>query len=101
VECPVGDSFCAAWNTPAPVLAIPVNTDARGGLNAYWPIPFFRHARIEIENDGDQPVSEFFYTVDFTLEQVPEDNLASTAFWYQTLPHAPFPTLPDFEIRIA
>jgi hypothetical protein len=24
-----------------------------------------------------------------------QDDLASTAFWYQTEPHAPFPTLPD------
>ena len=24
-----------------------------------------------------------------------QDDIASVAFWYQTLPHAPFPTLPD------
>jgi len=23
-----------------------------------------------------------------------QDDIASTAFWYQTEPHAPFPTLP-------
>ena len=26
-----------------------------------------------------------------------QDDLASTAFWYQAEPHAEFPTLPDFE----
>ena len=24
-----------------------------------------------------------------------QDDIASTVFWYQTEPHAPFPTLPD------
>ena len=24
-----------------------------------------------------------------------QDDIASTAFWYQSEPHAPFPTLPD------
>jgi Protein of unknown function (DUF2961) len=24
-----------------------------------------------------------------------QDDIASVAYWYQTLPHAPFPTLPD------
>jgi hypothetical protein len=26
-----------------------------------------------------------------------QDDIASTAFWYQVEPHAPFPTLPTFE----
>ncbi|MCB9461037.1 MAG: DUF2961 domain-containing protein [Anaerolineaceae bacterium] len=26
-----------------------------------------------------------------------QDDIASTAFWYQTEPHAPFPQLPDYE----
>ena len=26
-----------------------------------------------------------------------EDDIASTAFWYQTEPHAPFPPLPGIE----
>jgi hypothetical protein len=28
-----------------------------------------------------------------------QDDLASVAYWYQTLPHAPFPVLPDREAR--
>jgi hypothetical protein len=26
-----------------------------------------------------------------------QDDIASTAFWYQTEPHAPFPELPDID----
>ena len=26
-----------------------------------------------------------------------QDDIASTAFWYQVEPHAPFPPLPNFE----
>jgi hypothetical protein len=26
-----------------------------------------------------------------------QDDIASTAFWYQIEPHAPFPQLPSFE----
>ena len=28
-----------------------------------------------------------------------QDDLASVAYWYQTLPHAPFPPLPDRDYR--
>jgi hypothetical protein len=27
-----------------------------------------------------------------------QDDIASTAFWYQTEPHAPFPTLSDINV---
>jgi hypothetical protein len=26
-----------------------------------------------------------------------QDDIASTVFWYQTEPHAPFPELPDYD----
>jgi hypothetical protein len=34
----------------------------------------------------------------FTQVLLLEDDIASTAFWYQREPHAPFPTLPALDI---
>jgi hypothetical protein len=75
IECPIGDFFCLAWGAPAPVLAIPINVNARGGLNAYLPMPFTEHARIDVTNENEKPVEWFFYAIDFSLEDLPADTL--------------------------
>jgi hypothetical protein len=49
------------------------------------PIPFEKSIRVTIEHGHGNSRSDNFY---------------STAYWYQTEPHAPFPTLPKAEDRI-
>ena len=75
VEAPIGDFFCAAWNSPEPILAIPINVNPTGGLNCYMPMPFRQSVRIEVSNDGDRNLEHLFYCIDYTLETVPSDAL--------------------------
>ena len=86
VEAPLGDFGCNAWNERQDVLGAPVNVNPHGGMNIYFPMPFRRHARITVENDGVNELPGFFYTINYTLEEVPEEALAFCAQWRRTNP---------------
>ncbi len=73
VEAPLGDFFAQGWNEHAPVSSIPVAVNTRGALNCYWPMPFRRHARIEVENLTEDDLGMFFHQITYTLTEVPED----------------------------
>jgi hypothetical protein len=65
VETPVGDFFGLglgeyhSWHSEL----LSVGSDK--ALNSYFPMPFARHARITITNDGEQPVGDFYYNIDY------------------------------------
>ncbi len=42
------------------------------GFNAYFPMPFRRHMRVELTNHAKRPIN-FYYQVDYTLEAVAAD----------------------------
>jgi len=88
VECPIGDFFCNAWGSQQNITAVPINVNAAGGMNCYLPMPFRRHARITIENDGPNDLPIFAYTINYTLEPVPDDALYLHAQWRRTNPLA-------------
>ena len=48
---------------------------------------------ITVENDSPNDLEGFFYTINYTLEQVPEDALYFHAFWRRSNP------LPDREVH--
>ncbi|MGB6133084.1 MAG: glycoside hydrolase family 172 protein [Acidobacteriaceae bacterium] len=50
------------------------------------PIRFDRNLRVTIQDLGWQSGDRY---------RPRQDDIASVAYWYQTLPHAPFPKLPD------
>ncbi len=86
VECPVGDFFCNSWGKRQNVLAVPVNVNPSGGMNCFFPMPFQKHARITIENDSPNEMNHFFYTINYTLEDVPSDSLYLHAQWRRANP---------------
>jgi hypothetical protein len=87
VESPLGDFFGQGWGqfynyVSLPLAASPV--DGRG-LNCYFPMPFARGARIEVENQSDQPVSHFYYYVDYAEHPVGDDVGRFHAWWNREL----------------
>jgi hypothetical protein len=86
VECPVGDLMCNSWKTQQNVLAQPINVNPLGGMNCYFPMPFKKHAKITVENDSPEELGSFFYTINYTLEDVPEDALYFHAQWRRSNP---------------
>ena len=86
VETPLGDFLCNSWNSRQDVLALPINVNPSGGMNIYFPMPFQQHARITVENDSPADLGGFYYTINYTLESVPEDALYFHAQWRRTNP---------------
>ncbi len=84
VECPIGDFFCCAWGAAHPVESVPVNVNPKGGLNSYLPMPFRECARVEVSNSGTADIEHFFYTIDYSLERLPENALYLHARFHRT-----------------
>jgi len=81
VEVPVGDFFCCGHALRTEINSIPVAVNPSGGFNSYWPMPFAKSARIEVENQWHQDIGGFFYQVDYELGEVPKDLAYFHAQW--------------------
>jgi hypothetical protein len=86
VEVPLGDFFCNGWGVRCNVNSLPIAVNPAGGFNSYWEMPFRQHARITVENLASDPVGGFFYQVDYTLTDVPEDRAYLHAQWRRNNP---------------
>jgi hypothetical protein len=54
-----------------------------GGMNLYFPMPFSRRARIEVENQSAQEIPALFFHVDYDQVAVPAaDRLRFHAVWH-------------------
>jgi len=74
VESPVGDFFCNGWKTRTDIAGLPINVNPLGGFNCYFPMPFRKHVKITIENRAPERVPEFFYTFNYALAEVADDD---------------------------
>ncbi|MBD3351893.1 MAG: DUF2961 domain-containing protein [Candidatus Lokiarchaeota archaeon] len=54
VECPLGDFFGMGHARTKNFVSAPLQMSPQSGkgMNCWWPMPFKKHARIEIENDN-------------------------------------------------
>ena len=82
VEVPLADFLCNSWNKRLNILALPINVNPTGGMNIYFPMPFQKQAKITVQNDSPNGLNDFFYTINFTLENV-ENALYFHANWYR------------------
>jgi hypothetical protein len=73
VECPVGDFFCAGWQSYIQISSLAVCVNPGSAFNCYWTMPFKKSCRITLENRDDENVT-MFYQIDYILTQVPEDS---------------------------
>ena len=72
VECPIGDFFSCGWGKYAQVSSLAVCVNPGSAFNCYWEMPFRKGFRITVENRGEED-AVFFYQVDYTLTEVPDD----------------------------
>ena len=70
MESPLGDFFAAGFGQRAEVNSAPVEVQGGDAYNCYWPMPFYKFARIEIENQSRKPLNSFYYQVDYVQEPV-------------------------------
>ena len=68
VEAPIGDFFAAGFGQRAEVNSMPIQVEGGDAYNSFWLMPFFKSARIEIENQSKLPSGSFYYQVDYMIE---------------------------------
>jgi hypothetical protein len=97
IETPLGDFFCMGWCRRANLSSLPVCVNPAGGFNAYWEMPFRKSAKITLENLWDEPCHGYYYQVDYTLTDVPDDAAYLHAQWRRSnpLPYKTVHTLLD------
>ena len=86
VETPVGDFFCQGWCERSNITSLAVCVNPAGGFNSYWEMPFRKHARITIENLAPDDVRGFYYQINYTLTEAPEDRAYFHAQWRRSNP---------------
>lgn len=85
VEVPLGDFFCNGWGERSNVNSLPVAVNPAGGMNAYWPMPFRKQARVTVENRSDEAAT-LYYQMDYTLTAIPDDAAYFHAQWQRSNP---------------
>lgn len=85
VRVPLGDFFANGIDGCGLIDSRVVAVNPKGGMNSYWPMPFRKRFRLSIRNDGPREISEFFYQVTYSLEEVPEGAAYLHASWARSL----------------
>lgn len=85
VECPVGDFFCSGWQDYFQISTLPICVNPGSAFNCYWTMPFRKNCRITLENRSDEEET-YYYQIDYTLTEVPEDAAYFHAQFRRTNP---------------
>ena len=88
VESPLNDFFCQGHGMDYVVNSLPfrVTSDGRG-RNCYLQMPFRKSAKIEVVNEGGEPVHAFYYYIDWQkLRRLPSDTAYFHAKYRQEFP---------------
>lgn len=82
VESPLGDFFGLGWPPEVDIFSCAPFAIGRAlGMNCWFPMPFRRRARIEVENQASQGMTIYFY-IDYERHRsLPEDVLYFHAKW--------------------
>ena len=84
VECPVGDFFAQGHGKYVEFQSAAVVVGARNALNCYWPMPFKKHAVLTVANEGDRRVNNFYFNIDYRLDEDPQPDARYFHTQYRT-----------------
>ncbi len=87
VEAPLGDFFGLGHALSYAYASMPLAVGTSSGLNCYWRMPFTKHAKLTLTNDGVQDCAALYYQIDYRkLDAVPADGLHFFAAYRQAFP---------------
>ena len=88
VEAPIGDFFGLGLGDYFLYESIPLAVGAEKALNCFFPMPFQKHARITVTNDGSQKVDAFYFNIDYRgySAPLPADTFYFHAQYRQAAP---------------
>jgi len=89
VEVPIGDFFGVGHALTHNFVSAPLQMSPEDGkaFNSWWPMPYGRAARINVENQGVKGVSAFYYYIDYEEYDEAKEGLGRFhAFWNRENP---------------
>ena len=89
VESPVGDFFGLGLGDYFLYQSLPLSVGQDKALNSFFPMPFQKHARITVMNEGRQKVDAYYFNIDYRayLHPLPADTLYFHAQYRQATPN--------------
>jgi hypothetical protein len=92
VESPIGDFFGLGLGEYFTFDALPLSAAPSRGVNSFFPMPFQKHARITVENQGQMKLDALYYNIDYQLYAKPlaSDSLYFHAQYRQASPNKGF-----------
>ncbi len=85
IEVPLGDFFCNGHAIRCKVNSLPVAVNPSGGFNCYLPLPFRSRAQITIENQRWENIEGFYYQINYSLTEIPENAAYLHAQWRRSM----------------
>lgn len=79
IEAPVGDFFGLGLGDYFLYQSALTSVASIKALNAYFPMPFAKSARITVTNEGAMPAESFYYNIDYVKLEQP---LADAAYFH-------------------
>jgi len=88
VESPVGDFFGLGLGEYFLYQSIPLSVGADKALNSFFVMPFQKHARVTVTNEGSQKVDSFYFNIDYRTcaKPLPAQTLYFHAQYRQAAP---------------
>lgn len=92
VEAPVGDFFGLGLGEYFLYQSVPLSVGGDKALNCFFPMPFQKHARITLSNEGRQTAEAVYWNIDLRAYQspLPADTLYFHAQYRQATPNQPW-----------
>ena len=88
VETPIGDFFGLGLGDYYLYQSQPLSVGADKALNCFFPMPFQKHARITVTNEGSRKTDAFYFNIDYRAynKDLPADLLNFHAQYRQAAP---------------
>lgn len=89
VESPIGDFFGLGLGEYFAYQAQPLSVGSEKALNCFFPMPFQKHARITVTNEGAIRTDAFYFNIDYRgySKPLPADTLYFHAQYRQAAPN--------------
>jgi hypothetical protein len=93
VETPVGDFFGLGLGDYHLYQSAPLSVGGDKALNCFFPMPFQKHARITLTNEGRERAGAIYWNIDLRAfkSSLPGDTLYFHAQYRQAAPNKAFP----------
>ncbi|MGC9329859.1 MAG: glycoside hydrolase family 172 protein [Candidatus Hinthialibacter sp.] len=88
VEAPIGDFFGQGWGEEYHFISMPLAAGPTGGrgLNCYFPMPFAKGAKIEVENQSEKKCDALYFYIDYEEhKRLSRDQLRFHAWYNQEI----------------